>query len=138
MAALSHFFGFLAALIVWAAQRDRSRFVRFQAVQVMAFDLIVSIILFLAVGGMLVVIFGIMALGIGNIALLGSQNNPAAEPFRVFISLMTALPFMTLCIMLPITGILFVVRLIATIQTFQGIDFRYPWLGNLIDQSLEH
>lgn len=138
MAALSHFLGFLVALIVWATQKDKSRFVRFQSVQAMAFDLVVSVIVFLAVGCMMVLIFGVLALGVGDIALISSQNNPTAEPFRVFTSLMTAVPFLIPCIMIPLAGIIFVARLIATIQTFQGKDFHYPWLGALVERSLEH
>jgi uncharacterized Tic20 family protein len=129
MAALSHFLGFLVAQIVWATQKDKSHFVRFQAVQAMAFDLVVSGIVFLAVGCMMVLIFGVLAVGIGDIALIGSQNNPTAEPFRVIISMMTAAPLLIPCIIVPIIGIIFLARLIATIQAFQGKDFHYPWLG---------
>lgn len=33
MAAVSHLFGLLVAIIVWATQKEKSIFVRFQAVQ---------------------------------------------------------------------------------------------------------
>jgi uncharacterized Tic20 family protein len=138
MAAISHFFGVLMALIVWATQKDKSRFVRFQAIQAMVFDLVVTFIVFLEVGCMMVLIFGVMALGIGDIALIGSQNNPTAEPFRSLIALMTAVPFLIPCIIIPFSIIIFVARLIATIQTFQGKDFHYPWLGRLVERYQEH
>jgi uncharacterized Tic20 family protein len=138
MAAISHFFGLLVALIVWATQKDKSRFVRFQAIQAMAFDLIVSVAVFLIVGCMMVAIFGVLALGIGDIAIIGSQSNPTAEPFRTLIALMTAVPLLIPCIIFPVVGIIFVARLIATIQTFQGKDFHYPWLGSLIERYQEH
>jgi uncharacterized membrane protein len=54
----------------------------------------------------------------------------------VFIALMTAVPFLFPCIIIPLVVIIFVARLIATIQTFLGNDFHYPWLGNLIERSL--
>ena len=137
LAALSHFLGFLVALVIWVTQKDKSRFVRFQSLQAMAFDLVVSAITFLVVGGILLLTFGVLALGIGDIAILGSQNNPAAEPIGVVVALMTALPFLIACIMIPFVVVLFVARLLATIQTFQGKDFHYPWLGNVIERSLE-
>jgi len=137
LAALSHFLGFLVALVVWVTQKDKSRFVRFQSLQALAFDLVVSAIAFLVVGGILLLIFGVLALGIGDIAILGSQNNPTAQPIRVVVALMTALPFLIACIVLPFVVVFFVARLIATIQTFQGKDFHYPWLGNVIERSLE-
>jgi uncharacterized membrane protein len=138
LAAISHFFGLLVALIVWATQKDKSRYVRFQAVQAMVFDLVVSVIVLLTVGCMMVLIFGVLALGIGDFALIGSQSNPTVEPFRVLISMMTAIPLLIPCIMVPVIGIIFLARLIATIQTFQGKDFHYPWLGRLVEQYHEH
>jgi uncharacterized Tic20 family protein len=136
LAAVSHFFGFLVALIVWATQKDKSRFVRFQSIQAMAFDLIITIIIFLTVGCMMVMIFGGVALGIGGTALVASQDNPSSGLVGFFIALMTAVPFLLPCIIIPLVLIIFVARLIATIQTFQGKDFHYPWLGALIERSL--
>ena len=138
LAAISHFFGFLVALIVWATQKDKSRFVRFQSIQAMAFDLMVTIIIFLTIGCMMVMIFGSVALGIGGIALTSNQDNPTAEPAGVFIALMSAVPILIPCIIFPLMAIIFVARLIATIQTFQGKDFHYPWLGTLVERSLAH
>ena len=45
MGALAHVFGPLAAIIVWAIQKEKSRFVKFQALQALAFDMIVAVIL---------------------------------------------------------------------------------------------
>jgi len=52
--------------------------------------------------------------------------------------LMSAVPILIPCIIFPLMAIIFVARLIATIQTFQGKDFHYPWLGTLIERSLAH
>jgi len=136
MAAISHFFGFLVALIVWATQKDKSRFVRFQSIQAMAFDICVSIIMLLVVGLLMIIVFGVLALGVGDIAILGSQANPTAEPVRTVVALMAAVPLLIPCIFIPVVGVIFVVRLIATIQTFQGKNFRYPWIGNWIEKTL--
>ena len=138
LAAISHFFGLLVALIVWATQKDKSRYVRFQAIQAMAFDLVVSVIMFLAVGGMLILIFGALALGIGDIAILGTQGNPTAEPFRTVVAMLAVLPLLIPCLMIPLVLLIFVARLLATVQTFQGKDFRYPWLGSLVDRSIRN
>jgi uncharacterized Tic20 family protein len=134
MAAISHFFGWLVALIVWATQKDKSPFVRFQAVQALAFDLITSIAVFLLVGCMAVFIFGVLGLGIGDIAILGSQGNPTTESVRTVIALMAVVPLLMPCIFIPIGGFIFIARLIATIQTFQGKNFRYPWLGTMVER----
>ena len=138
IAALSHLLGFIIALIAWATQKEKSRYVRFQAIQAMAFDVVISVIIFITIGCMMVLMFGVMALGVGGIAVFGSQNNPTAEPAGILIAMMTAVPFLIPCIILPLMGIIFIARLIATIQTFHGKDFHYPWLGALIERSLEY
>lgn len=136
LAAISHFFGLLVALIVWVTQKDKSRYVRFQSVQAMAFDLIVALLMLLVVGLIMLLVFGVLALGVGNIAFFGSQGNPSVEPIRTIVALMTAVPFLIPCLIIPVVGVVFVVRLIATIQTLQGKDFHYPWLGAFIAKSM--
>ena len=136
MAAIAHFFGLLVALIVWITEKDKSRYVRFQSVQAMAFDIIVSVLMLLVVGLIMILVFGVLALGVGNIAIIGSQGNPSAEPIRTIVALMAATPFLIPCLVIPVVGVVFVVRLVATIQTFQGKNFHYPWLGNIIEKSM--
>lgn len=137
LAALSHFLGFLVALVIWVTQKDKSRYVRFQSLQAMAFHLIVPVFTIIVLGCVLAASLGLVALGIGELAIFGTQNNPTAQPVGVFIFLMTALPFAIPFIVLPLVLLIFVVRLIAAIETFQGKDFHYPWLGNLIERSTE-
>ena len=136
MAAISHFFGLLVALIVWATQKDKSRFVRFQSIQAIAFDICVSVIMLLVVGLLMIIVFGVLALGVGDIAILGSQANPTAEPVRTVVALLTALPLLIPCLIIPVVGVIFVARLVATIQTFQGKNFQYPWLGKWVDRMV--
>lgn len=134
--AISHFFGLLVALIAWFSHKDKSLFVRFQLIQAMVFDLLEKAIIVLVFGCTAGLVFSVLALGIGDIALIGSQNNPTAEPIKNLIALMTATPFLIPCIIIPFMAIFFIARVIATIQTFQGIDFHYPWLGSLLERSL--
>jgi uncharacterized Tic20 family protein len=135
LAAISHFFGFVVALVIWAVYRDKSRFVRFQPVQAMAFDVLVSVVTILAIGCIVAVTFGILVISVGDIALFSSQNNPTTEPARVLISMMPALPFLIVCLVVPLVVLTFGLRLVATVQTFQGKDFRYPWLGGLVERA---
>jgi uncharacterized Tic20 family protein len=126
MAAISHFFGWLVALIVWATQKDKSPYVRFQAMQAMAFDLITGIAVSILVGCMLVLIFTVLGIGISDIAIYGTQGNPMSEHIRTIVASMAAVPLLV--------PIIFIARLIATIQTLQGKNFRYPWLGTLVER----
>jgi uncharacterized Tic20 family protein len=134
MAAISHFFGWLVALIVWATQKDKSPYVRFQAMQAMAFDLITGIAVSILVGCMLVLIFTVLGIGISDIAIYGTQGNPMSEHIRTIVASMAAVPLLVPCMFIPPVAIIFIARLIATIQTLQGKNFRYPWLGTLVER----
>lgn len=134
LAAISHFFGWLVALIVWATQKDKSAYVRFQSMQALAFDLITGIAVSIVVGCMSVLIFAVLGIGIGDIAIYGNQANPLAEPIRTVVASLAAIPLLIPCMIIPLVAIIFIARLIATIQTLQGKDFRYPWLGTLVER----
>ncbi len=136
LAGIAHLFGWLAALIVWATQKDKSRFVRFQAVQSMAFDALVFIFTLIALSIITVIIFGVLILGIGDLAVLGTQGNPGADTVRTVIAAMTATPFLLFCIFGPISLAILAARIVAAVQTFQGKNFHYPWLGTQVETRL--
>jgi uncharacterized membrane protein len=138
LAAASHFFGFLAALVIWIVHKEKSRFVRFQATQAMAFGLFESAILFLVGSSTVMASLIVLVIGIGDIAIFGSQNNPTSDVARSLVALMGVVPLLLACVVLPIIGFLFIARIIATIRTFQGKNFHYPLLGDLIEQQLKN
>jgi uncharacterized Tic20 family protein len=136
LAAIAHFFGLLLAFIVWVTQKDKSRFVRFQSIQAMAFDLLVYGVMLLLIGLAMCLIFGVLAIGVGDIALFGSQGNPTAEPVRTVIALLAATPLLFPLIFLPLSGLIFIFRLIAAIQSWQGKNYHYPGLGKWVEAKL--
>ncbi len=136
LAAAAHLFGYIVAFAIWLSQKDKSRFVRFQVLQALAFDAIESVFLLLAAGCMFVWVLGILTFGIGDITMFGSQNNPTAEPVRNLISAMQGIPFVIAFIFVPLIGIFFIIRLIAAIEVLQGRNFRYPWLGRRVERAI--
>ena len=135
MAAISHFFGSFAALIIWATQKDKSRFVRFQATQAMVFNLLATIILSFTIVSMITITIITLSIGIGDIAIFSSQGNPIAELFRTLIAGLAGVPLLIPCVLIPMIGIILVARLIAAIQNYSGKNFHYPWLGSLIERN---
>ena len=129
MAALAHFLGAIVALIVWAIQKDKSRFVRFQALQALAFDaLVVAFSLLLSFCTVAVVFAGIFVL------LFGVTNDPAsAEDFQYFFLFPSMMPFGIFILVLPFSLTIFVIRLIATLSVLSGRNFRYPILGRKVE-----
>jgi uncharacterized Tic20 family protein len=132
MAALANFFGLIAALIVWATQKDRSRFVRFQALQAMAFDMLFTIIYMLLMFCLMGVMFVFIMGGVWYTA-------QAAPPDNLFPALglgMVAPWAMFMCIM-PVALVFGVVRIVAAVSVLTGHDFRYPFIARWVDAFLK-
>ncbi len=131
MGALSHFFGLIAALIVWATQKDKSRFLRFQALQAMAFDMV-----FIA----LYVILMLCAVGVVFVTIIAGAwfTTQATPPDNLFPALELGLlaPWgLFICIM-PLLLVVMLIRIIAAVSVATGHDFRYPLIGAWVDNFL--
>ncbi len=132
MAALAHFFGVFGGLIIWATQKDRSRFVRFQALQSLAFGGLVTIVTMLA----MMCLVGLMALGTFWAVFASSQaggvtgNLPTLET----IALMSPMSFF--CI-LPVSFAAALVQIIASISVVTGHNWRYPLIAPRVEAFME-
>ena len=132
LAGLAHLFGVLGALIIWATQKDTSRFVRFQAVQALAFDfagMLFMMILFACV-------FGVMFIGMLGMILVPLSSNTSHEnaaPFMVFSFMSFSMMFA--CIY-PFSLAFLIARIVATISVLSGKNFHYPILGTRVEQFL--
>lgn len=132
LAAAAHFLGLWGALIIWATQKDKSRFVRFQSVQAMAFDLGIGIVSSVFMSCLMAVAMALMMLSVSSTATaveVGDMNMPA---------LMSSSWMFAFCGMFGYSSLLWVIRLIAAVKTLQGKDFRYPWLGAQVEKFLKN
>lgn len=133
MGALAHVFGPLAAIIVWAIQKEKSRFVKFQALQALAFDMIVAVIL----GGFFFCVFGVVFLGMSG-SIFTAMNNPSSgNEVAPFFFLPFMFPFMIFGCIFPFSFVLMIVRLIAAISVLNGRNYHYPGIGKWLDNFLE-
>jgi uncharacterized Tic20 family protein len=138
MAGFSHLFGWLVALIIWAIQRERSEFVRFQTLQAIAFDVVmiavISVLMFCSMCTMFVLpVAGLSVAGLG--AAAGSEEAAAVGGVTAFV-LATVTSFLPFCLMMPVILVMLGGRIVAAVQTFSGKDFRYPWLGEWLEKRL--
>lgn len=132
MAALAHFLGLIGSLIIFVIQKDKSRFVRFQAAQALAFDLITMLFFFV----LFFCMFGVVFLGMFGTIFAGLNNPAQSENASWFVILPTLLPVgMFICIF-PFSLALFVTRIVATISVLSGNNFHYPWLGTRVEDFL--
>ncbi len=131
MAALAHvsammpMIGVIAPIVIWATQKDKSEFVAFQAIQAVAYQLLMVFLYFVGMGCYMGSFFLMFPAG-----FLTSGSSMDSTPLFIFI------PFVVFgCILLG--GFFFIIYgIVAAILTFQGRDFRYVFLGNWLANYL--
>jgi uncharacterized Tic20 family protein len=121
MAALSHIaivIGLAIILpgIIWFVYRDKSPYVRFQALQAAVWQLITT------VGGMLVAGCAFMALMMTG--MMADSSNSGG---------FVCLPFPVICGVILVSIAFTIYGLYAAIVTFGGSDFRYPVIGSWLE-----
>jgi uncharacterized membrane protein len=135
LAALAHFLGLWVALVVYLVERGKSRFVSFQALQAMAFDVAVWVGMVL-IFSLIAALAGMLAAGVAVFVALQAGRAASGNPPEGLVAVIALLPiFMPLTIgfLSLLVGIpLLVLRVIATLNVAQGREFRYPWLGNYV------
>jgi uncharacterized Tic20 family protein len=133
LAALAHFFGIIGALIVWVLQKDKSPFVRFQSLQSLVFEALIialNMVLMMCLFGAM--FFGVFGAFIASINHLHSQGD--VGPWMM---LPVAFPFLMFSCFLPISLVIFIARIVATVSVASGQDFRYPWIGRWLEKALD-
>lgn len=133
MAALAHFLGAIVALVVWIIQKDKSRFVRYQALQALAFDGLVMLFSLLLSFCMVTAMFAGMFFLLSSVA----SDPTSAENFPYLFVFPSIMPFGIFTLVMPFSLAVFVIRLIAALSLLSGRNFRYPILGRKVEEFLE-
>jgi uncharacterized Tic20 family protein len=128
MAALAHFFGLFGALIIWATQKDKSRFVKFQSLQALAFGGLLSIVTMLAMP----CILGLMMLSFIGAGLASSQVSASPESLPPVMVLAMLSPMSFFCL-LPVSFGAALVQMIAAFAVATGHNWRYPFIAPRIE-----
>lgn len=132
-AALAHFFGMLAALIVWALQKDKSRFVKFQALQALTFDFSLTTLL----GTVFGCFFTLALLGMSGAMFFVMEQATSVNDFGWAFALPFLFQPMIFVCIFPFSLLLTLIRLVASISVLNGREFRYPILGPWLERFLE-
>jgi uncharacterized Tic20 family protein len=119
--------GVMIPLLIWITQREKSKFVKFHALQAMLFQLTQTPF-------MMVAFFGFSIVYIGAMVIMGfftAQTGSVNDKVIYFASqvVFTAGMFLVMAVY-PIIG------LVAAALTFAKRDFRYPILGSWLDKYL--
>ena len=136
LAALSHLLGPVIALIIWATQKDKSPFVRFQAVQAMAFDATLILFGVLGAGCAGLLVFCSMITGFIGAAAAPAANSDSFSPLALLFVLPAMMPFCIGPLIFIFALGMFLIRVFAAVSVFQGNNFHYPWLGLRVERFL--
>jgi hypothetical protein len=132
MAALSHaaiilsLIGLVIPVILWVTQKDKSRYVAFQALQAIAFQLLRLVGLFIGLGCYMAAIFS-------TVFITAASDSPryGGPPTTLFL-----IPFATLGV-LGVFGIFFFIyAVVGAVMTLQGKDFRYILIGDWVERFM--
>ncbi len=126
-AALLTGLGVLAPLLVWSAQRGKSRYVTFQALQALGYQVLLPVLGLLA--ALVVGLLDVIA-----IFILGLVSGGMA--YEVSRAILFGLQFAFLAILLFIVVLLALLGLLGGLFCLFGKNFRYPWLGSWLESRL--
>ncbi len=122
--------GFLVPIIIWLTQRERSEFLRFQALQALAYQLLGLLVKFVIAGCYMVSIFLIIPLSLSAVDF-SRPGTFTDEPFSGgIVPMLFSAIFIIVMALFFIGGPVYViVGIVATVRVLKGHDYRYPILG---------
>ncbi|MCI0649868.1 MAG: DUF4870 domain-containing protein [Chloroflexi bacterium] len=132
MAALSHgaivlpTWGIILATIVWLTQREKSEYVRRQAIQAVAWQVAQIGALFLGMACYMSTVFLIIG------AVIAMDGSPSGEPPAAIF-----LPFSAMGLVFLAMFVFIVFGIVAAVRVLQGATFRYPVVGGLVEKYLD-
>jgi uncharacterized Tic20 family protein len=136
VAALAHatvilpFWGVLGAIVIWATQKEKSRFIAFQSLQAVVYHFMLVLASFLAGACYMC---SILAFPIVMMATTSADPSGEVGP-AVFLPM--ALPFAILAGSLLGWFSFVVYGMVGAAAALQGKDFRYVWIGRRLEAVL--
>jgi uncharacterized protein len=125
------FLGVVAPIVIWVTQKDKSRYVAFQSLQAIAFQLTMILAWFIGMGCYMCSFFSMFL----TIPLASSTESSQSISPLFGVTMFT--PFLVMGLIL-LGGFLFILYgIVAAIMTFQGKPFRYMIIGRRVEQFLQ-
>ena len=134
MAALSHvaallpLMGVIAPIVIWVTQKEKSKYVAFQSLQALAYQLTMILAWFVGMGCYMLSFFGTF------LTLPFSDSSTSASPFFALGVIIPLLVFGAIFI----GGFFFVIYgIVGAVMAFQGKPFRYAIIGNRLERFMQ-
>ena len=135
MAALGHIsvllplIGLIAPIIIWITQKEKSKYVSFQALQAVAYQLVMILAYFVAMGCYMISFFATFL----TIPFAGDGSSPASGPIGM---LGFIIPFLVFGLIFIGGGLFILYGIIGAVLTIQGKNFRYFIIGDRVANFL--
>jgi uncharacterized Tic20 family protein len=131
LAALGHISAFLptigiiAPIVIWATQKDKSRYVYIQSLQAIVYHITMIVCFFLGMGCYMLSFFG------NFLTIFSAASSDSSSPllFAGFF-----FPFLVMGLIFLGWFVFIIYAIVAAIMTFQGRDFRYIIIGKQVEK----
>ena len=137
MAALAHisalmpFMGIVVPIVIWVTQKDKSKYVAFQALQAAGYQLTMIVAWFIGMGCYMCSFFGLF------LTTFFSSSSGTSQPMNPLFGLGFAIPFLVIGAIF-VGGFAFIVYgVIGAVMTIQGKPFRYILIGNWVKRFMQ-
>ncbi|NQT67699.1 MAG: DUF4870 domain-containing protein [Actinobacteria bacterium] len=114
--------GVIAPMVIWITQKDKSKFVRFNAIQAIFYQLLFFVLIMLSIFIGLILMF---------VSLPAITENPDAAPGALF---WVSMGIMNLYF--PLWIIFSIYAVVAAVKSFKGKIFRYLIIGKIIEKKV--
>ena len=114
--------GIIAPIIIWVTQKDKSKFVRFNAIQAIFFQLVFFILIMASILIGLILMF---------VSLPMITQNPDAAPGALF---WVSMGVMNLYF--PLWIIFAIYAVVAAVKSYKGKIFKYIIIGRIIERRV--
>lgn len=137
MAALAHIsvllplMGVIAPIVIWVTQKDKSRYVAFQSLQALIYQLTMIIAWFLGMGCYMCSAFGMF------IPLMLSESTSNLGANEGLLIMVTMFPFIVMGMMFLFGFAFIIYGVIGAILAFQGKPFRYAIIGKRVERFMQ-
>jgi uncharacterized protein len=135
MAALAHisavlpFMGVIAPIVIWATQKDKSEYVAFQAIQAVAYQLVMILAWFIGMGCYMLSFFTTFL----SMTHITGTDQVGRSAFPLFF----LIPLFIIGAIFVGGAIFVIYGIIGAVNAFQGKNFRYIIIGNRLAEYLQ-
>lgn len=133
--AILQLWGIITPFIVWFTQKDRSVYLRFQAMQAVIYQGIAVVAYLVGMALYMLVFFAMFFIPLAAAGITRSSEIPAPAGMTLLILFGIIMIFWTVFTLL--VPIYYLLAGLASLRTIQGRPFRYPIIGRLLEKRMQ-